>query len=298
MAGVAGWGFWAYRTAPQFWKRYSEQRKRPILASPHLPKPSAWPDSGLFAAWVGHSTVLLKIDGTTVLTDPVFSRRAGIHLGVVTLGVKRLVHPALAISDLPKIDVILLSHAHMDHFDIPSLRVLENRATTVVTARHTSDLLRVRRYGRVQELGWDERVRIGPLEIRGVAVNHWGARMRTDLHRGYNGYLLEAGRHRVVFGGDTAATTSFRSLKTSRPVDLAIMPVGAYNPWIHYHCNPEQAWQMANDAGAEFFLPIHHQTFALSREPYLEPIERVDRAAGQHRHRVAVRRIGQEFQLG
>jgi L-ascorbate metabolism protein UlaG (beta-lactamase superfamily) len=131
--------------------------------------------------------------------------------------------------------------------------------------------------------------------VRGVEVNHWGARMRTDRYRGYNGYLIEAGRRRVLFAGDTAATTAFRKLRTSRPIDLAIMPIGAYNPWVHYHCTPEQAWHMANDAGADFVLPIHHQTFSLGREPLLEPIERLYRSAGREPERIALRRIGQEF---
>ena len=121
--------------------------------------------------------------------------------------------------------------------------------------------------------------------------------MRSDTYRGYNGYTIEAGRFRVLFGGDTAITTAFRSLKGSRPYDLAIMPVGAYNPWIHAHCTPEQAWQMANDAGAEFLLPVHHQTFTLGREPYLEPIERIFAAAGNRPDRVAVKHIGQEFRI-
>ena len=294
---MTGLGSWALRAAPHFWKRLAEDRKHPILPAPLRPDPAAWPDTGLFAAWLGHATVLLKLDGVTVLTDPVFSRRVGLNFGPFTLGLKRFVAPALRISDLPKIDLLLLSHAHMDHFDLPSLRRLERRSTAVVTARSTSDLLRVRRYQRVQELGWGERAAVGPLEVRAFQVNHWGARMRTDSHRGYNGYVLEAGRYRVLFGGDTANTDSFRSLKTSRPFDLALMPVGAYNPWIHYHCTPEQAWQMAGDAGSEFFLPIHHQTFALSREPRLEPIERVYGAAGRHAHRVAIRQIGQEFRV-
>src|SRR5215469_18620725 len=113
---------WARQAAPQFWKRYQEERKRRILPAPERPNPKAWPDQGVYAAWIGHSTVLLKIDGITILTDPVFSRRVGIRLGPVTLGIKRLVEPALAIKDLPRIDLILLSHAHMDHFDIRSLR--------------------------------------------------------------------------------------------------------------------------------------------------------------------------------
>jgi len=239
----------------------------------------------------------MKIDGTTVLTDPVFSTRIGIRFGPVTLGIKRIVEPALIPADLPKIDVILLSHAHMDHFDRPSLRRLESRNTVVVTASRTSDLLRARRYGRVHELRWGETAKAGPRTIGAFAVNHWGARMRTDTYRGYNGYTLEAGRYRILFGGDTAVTTSFRNLKRRQPFDLALMPVGAYNPWIHYHCTPEQAWQMAEDAGFEHFLPIHHQTLMLSREPYLEPIERVYAAASRHPDRVAVRQIGQEFRM-
>jgi L-ascorbate metabolism protein UlaG (beta-lactamase superfamily) len=249
------------------------------------------------AVWLGHSTVLLNIDGTTILTDPVFSKRVGLNLKVATLGIKRLVPPAMAIPELPKIDVILLSHAHFDHFDIPSLRALENRRTAVITASRTADLLRVNRWSQVRELKWGESAAIGPLQIRAFPVNHWGARMRRDTYRGFNGYTIDSGRHRVLFGGDTAATDSFRSLKSSRRFDLALMPVGAYNPWIRSHCTPEQAWRMANDAGAEFLLPIHHQTFALSREPYFEPIERTVMAAGRHPDRVALQRIGEGFQL-
>ena len=241
--------------------------------------------------------MLLKIDGVTLLTDPVFSARAGIGIGPVTVGLKRLVAPALTMAELPKIDVVLLSHAHMDHFDIRSLRKLENPWTTVVTAARTSDLLRAGRYGAVHEVAWGERVRVGSLEIRAFQVRHWGARMRSDTYRGYNGYTIESGKHRVLFGGDTAMTPLFRELRTSRPYDLAIMPVGAYNPWIHAHCTPEQAWQMAQDAGAEFFLPVHHQTFRLSREPYFEPIERLQESARNHPDRVALHRIGQQFHL-
>jgi L-ascorbate metabolism protein UlaG (beta-lactamase superfamily) len=297
LAGAAGLGTWAYRTAPAFWKQYSSDVKRDVLPAPEHPDPRQWADRGLFAAWLGHSTVLLKIDGFTIITDPVFSRRVGINLGLFTLGLKRLVEPALELPRLPKVDLVLLSHAHFDHFDIPSLRRLENRGTAVITASRTGDLLRPPRYASVHELGWGESATAGPLTVRAFQVNHWGARMRSDTYRGYNGYTLEAGRHRVLFGGDTAITTHFRTLKNSRAFDLAIMPVGAYNPWIHYHCTPEQAWNMANEAGCEFFLPVHHQTFALSREPYLEPIERVQEAAGNHPDRIAIHRIGQEFRL-
>jgi L-ascorbate metabolism protein UlaG (beta-lactamase superfamily) len=251
----------------------------------------------LYAAWLGHSSVLLKIDGVTLLTDPVLGDRVGVSLGPLTVGLKRLVAPALRVHQLPKIDVVLLSHAHMDHFDLATLRALESRSTTVVTARKTSDLLRVHRYAAVKELGWGDSARVGALALRAFEVNHWGARMHGDTYRGYNGYLIESGRYRVLFGGDTAATTAFRALRSSRRIDLAIMPVGAYDPWIRYHCTPEQAWQMGNDAGAEIFLPVHHQTFPLSREPRQEPIERLYGAAGKEPERIGLQRIGQEMHL-
>jgi L-ascorbate metabolism protein UlaG (beta-lactamase superfamily) len=295
LAGLAGLGFTAWRAAPRFWQQFSKEIGRPILDAPERPRPREWPAHGLHAAWLGHSTVLLNVDGTTILTDPVFSDRIGLNFGPLTLGLKRLVAPAVKLRQLPRIDVVLLSHAHMDHFDIPSLRALEDRRVTVVTARNTSDLLRPERYGRVQELGWSQSARVGPLRITAFEVNHWGARMRSDTYRGYNGYVIEAAGRRILFAGDTADTTLFRPLRSSRPFDLAIMPIGAYNPWIRYHCTPEQAWRMANEAGAEIVLPVHQQTFQLSSEPAAEPMERLYQAAGPHADRIAVSRIGQVF---
>src|SRR5450432_212724 len=117
LSNVANLGAWAVKTAPEFWRRLSADRKRDVLPAPCQPDPNAWPDTGLHAAWLGHSTVLIKVDGVTIVTDPVLSLRAGIRVGPATLGVKRLVEPALMMDELPPIDVILLSHAHFDHFD-------------------------------------------------------------------------------------------------------------------------------------------------------------------------------------
>jgi len=267
--------------------------KREAEAAPRRPRIGRWPKEGLHAAWIGHSTVVISIDGFIVITDPVFSNRIGIGLGPVTVGLKRLVEPALTLAEIPRADLILLSHAHMDHFDLPSLRRLEGRKTTVITAVNTSDLLRVKRYGAVHELGWGQSMRVGLATVRAFEVNHWGARMRNDTQRSYNGYVIEAGRYRVVFGGDTAYTDSFKRVRTSQAVDLAIMPIGAYNPWIRAHCTPEQAVRMADDAGADFILPVHHRTFALSSEPVGEPMERLLSAAGEDR--VCLREIGGEF---
>lgn len=297
VAGAAGLASFARRVGPAFLNQYTGELKRRIVPASSIPTPHRWPDRGLFAAWLGHSTVLLKIDGFTILTDPVFSVRAGIHLGPMALGIKRLVAPALPVAGLPHIDLILLSHAHMDHTDLPSLRKLENPKTAVIIAANNSDLLRVRRYRQVQELCWRESARFGPAKVSAFEVNHWGARMRTDTFRGYNGYTIQIGRYKILFAGDTAMTSSFRALRDGKPYDLAIMPIGAYNPWIRVHCTPEQAWEMGNAARSEFFLPVHHQTFPLGREPKLEPIERFYDAAQSRPDRVAIRGIGQEWQI-
>ena len=295
--GVAGLGTMAYRAAPGFWQQYVREFRRPILNPSEHPSPHLWSNRGVHVAWLGHATVLMKVEGMIILTDPVFSDRVGLSLGPLTLGLKRLTAPALSLAGIPRPDLILLSHAHMDHMDLPSLRALEHPRTSVITAMKTSDLLRVNRYARVTELGWGQSAFAGTAEIRAFEVNHWGARMRTDTYRGYNGYLIESGRYRILFGGDTANTDLFRKLRASRPIDLAVMPIGAYNPWIYYHCTPEQAWRMGNEAGAEFFAAVHHQTFQLSREPFSEPIERFHEAARQHPDRVAISAIGQQFQI-
>jgi L-ascorbate metabolism protein UlaG (beta-lactamase superfamily) len=293
--GLVGAGALLYQAAPGFWQQYTREFKRPVAPPPLVPNPLSWPDQGLHGAWLGHSTVLLKIDGITILTDPVFSTRAGLHLGVVTLGVKRLVAPALNQANLPPIDLIVLSHAHMDHFDIPSLRRLESRGTNVITAPKTSDLLRVGHYASVQEAGWGEQKHAAGVSVRGLEVNHWGARLRTDTYRGYNGYLIEAGRYRVLFAGDTADTSKLLRVAGSKRVDMIIMPIGAYNPWVRFHCTPEQAWRIAQEARADRFLPVHHSTFQLSREPVGEPLERLHAAAGRDDHRILIHRIGEEF---
>jgi L-ascorbate metabolism protein UlaG (beta-lactamase superfamily) len=214
------------------------------------------------------------MDGFTILTDPVFSRRCGIDLGVATLGPKRLVSPALTVEELPKIDLVLLSHAHFDHWDMPSLAAVASKDIPVICAKETSDLLTPARWKSVEEMAWRDRKRFGPVEITGVEVKHWGARVRRDTHRGYTGYLLESASGRILFSGDTAFTDKFKELRSSRDIDLAIMPIGAYNPWIASHCTPEQAVQMADWAGARQILPVHHKTFVLSNEPVEEPLER------------------------
>jgi len=280
-----------------FWRQLREDLTRAVPPPGLRPDPSRWPNQGLHAAWLGHSTVLVKIDGVTILTDPVLQDCVGVDLRVATVGMKRLVGPALLAAELPPVDLILSSHAHMDHLDLATMRSLESPHTEVVMALSTADLIRSTRYRAVAEVGWGEAYRAAcGAVVRGLEVKHWGARMRTDTHRGYGGYLIEHGRWRVLFAGDTADTDAFRRQRRG-DTHLALMPVGAYDPWIYAHCNPEQAWRMANEFAAEYVLPIHHSTFQLSREPRTEPVERLLAAAGSQASRVVAYEIGAEFHL-
>lgn len=295
--GAAGVGIAVYKAVPSmFWKRVSDDFKRDVLPAPLTPDPSKWPDAGLHVAWLGHSTVLLKVDGYTLITDPVLNPWIGVDLRVATVGMKRLVAPALKADQLPKIDLILSSHAHMDHMDLATVRSLEGPNTEVVMAKATIDLIRGDRFRNVRELGWGESAQVGPLKIKALEVKHWGARLRTDTYRGYNGYMIDSGKYRVLFAGDTANTDAFKVQRNGN-IDLGIFPIGAYDPWIYAHCNPEQAWRMLNEFGVDRAIGIHHKTFQLSSEGYNEPIERFVLAAGNSESRIVAREIGSEFHL-
>jgi L-ascorbate metabolism protein UlaG (beta-lactamase superfamily) len=273
---------------------------RPIAPAFARPEPEKWSDAAVTLAWLGHATVLINFFGITILTDPTLFPRVGIRLPGFTIGPKRLIAPALGFDELPKIDIILLSHAHFDHFDLQTLRRFDEH-TRVISAAHTRDLLRWTRLRDITELHWNEQKSIetsaGKIDILAFSVKHWGARKQRDTYRGYNGYVLERNGRRILFAGDTALTNSFAKLRERGRIDLAIMSIAAYNPWIRSHCTPEQAIDMANAAGARFILPVHHQTFRLSFEPLREPIERFEAALHKSPERIALRQIGETFVL-
>ena len=266
----------------------------PMLPAPYRPDPAQWTDDSTTLAWLGHATVLGNFAGAWFLTDPALESRIGIGRGLAKFGPRRLIAPALRPRELPPIDLLLLSHAHMDHTDLGTLRFLP-RDVPVVVQPGNADL--VRRFRRVYQLGWGERAEVGGIEIESVEVRHWGARMITDRHRGYGGYLLRRSGRAILFAGDTAYTEALAPVGRRVAVDVAILPIGAYDPWIANHASPEQAWRMAQGLGAQHLVPIHHSTFRLSREPAGEPIERLLTAAGDQAHRVALTDIGQTFTL-
>ncbi|HEV2294466.1 MAG TPA: MBL fold metallo-hydrolase [Tepidisphaeraceae bacterium] len=263
----------------------------PPARAPFIPDLARWDDHSLAALWVGHATVLLRVGGMTILTDPVMSNRVGLGLGLITGGPRRLVAPALSVGELPRLDLILLSHAHFDHLDRPTL-VRLNKHVPVITAHHTKDLVRDLGFRKVSELRWGEQKTIGPATITAREVLHWGARTFYDQHRGFNAYLIESGGRRVLYGGDTAYGEHFRDL---RRVDLAVLGIGAYDPYVAAHATPEQALAMADHVRAERVLGMHHGTFRLSFEPDGEPMERLLTAAGRDTERIVARQIGQAF---
>ncbi len=253
--------------------------------------PAASERDELSARWLGHASVLIRVGGVTILTDPVLSDRVGVRLGKWTIGVERVAAPALTPADLPPIDLVLLSHAHFDHLDRPTLRAIASDRTTVVTPRNVGRVV-PRGFRRVIELPWGRQMRFRGLCIRSIEPAHWGARIAWDRHREYAAFSILAPDHSVLFGGDTAMTNAFSEFG---PIDLGILGIGAYEPEIHNHATPEQAWEMFVGAGGRYLLPMHHSTFALGNEPLDEPMQRLLACAGRHADRVVCRVIGEAW---
>jgi len=291
------------RWLTHLWREWTVESWRPIAPAFAKPELSKWSDARITAAWIGHATVLINFFGIKILTDPALFPRIGIRLPGFTIGPKRLTAPALRFPELPQIDLIVLSHAHFDHFDLRTLRRFDE-LTRVITAPNTADLLRRTRLRDITELRWGETKVLniagqmkGDIAISAFQVKHWGARKQRDDYRGYNGYVIKRNGRSILFSGDTAMTSTFAELSQDGPIDLAIMSIGAYNPWIQSHCTPEQAIEMATAAGAQFIVPVHHQTFRLSFEPFREPIERFEAALSNTPERIALRDIGETFVL-
>lgn len=265
----------------------------PPAPAPQKPDLSNWEHRDLSAVWIGHATILLRLGGQTILIDPVFSNRIGVGLGLMTGGPRRYFAPALKIEELPPLDLILLSHAHYDHLDRPTLSRL-NKRVAVVTSLHTLDLIRDLGFRRATELQWGEELQVDGVKITARAVRHWGARTFYDHHRGYNAYLIESGRRRVLFAADTAYQDAFKDIGR---VDLGIFGIGAYDPYVAAHATPEQALMMADHVRAERILPMHHSTFRLSHEPMREPIQRLLSAVGRDEERIVAQRVGDSWSL-
>ncbi len=265
-----------------------------VSATP--PDPRSWSDGGITLTWIGHSTFLINLEGTIILTDPVFSDKVGVDLLLATVGPARFVPPALTARDLPRLDLVLVSHAHMDHYDIPSLKSLPRDVPTIM-ARDTSEFADGLGLTRVQELDWGQTAEVDGVRIEAIPVQHWGRRYPWDRERGYNGLLLTKHKRSVLFAGDTAySDRMIAALKGRRP-DVLMLPIGGYDPYIQSHASPEQAWDMFREAQARYLVPMHWRTFRLSHEHSFEPHERLTRTVNGAGATIALQTIGETWSL-
>jgi L-ascorbate metabolism protein UlaG (beta-lactamase superfamily) len=269
------------RKAKQFSKlvRHSVMTRRTGLSRP----PTLATNSQLGVTFIGHSSFFVQIGGLNVVVDPNFARWLFV--------LKRLRHPGLRISDLPPIDAVLVTHAHFDHLHRPSLRAIA-RATrrlsgerpVIICPQNVRDLVFDLGFERVVELQWWEAARMGGIEITATPANHWGARIIRDMHRGFGGFVLRAGKHSIYHSGDTAYFEGFHEIGNRLRPEVAMLPIGAYHPpsFRAVHTSPEDAVQAFCDLKARWMVPMHYGTFKLSHEPMEEPVQRLRDDAARH----------------
>ncbi len=276
------------------WQRWREGRPPsppPEMlprAEPELAVPRVAAGAGaLRVTWVGHATFLVQLPGVTLLTDPIFSRRAS---PLRWAGPKRLSPPGLTLDDLPPVDAVLLSHDHYDHLDKPTVRALHRRFgddLTWFTPLGYARWLAPRGVKRVRELDWWEESRLEGegvvATVRALPARHWTSRRLFDARkRLWCGWSVEVEGGKVLFAGDSGYAPCFAEIgERAGPFDAALIPVGAYDPrWFMRpaHMNPEEAAQVSRDVKARATVAMHWGTFRLADEPPLEPPHRAREA--------------------
>lgn len=275
----------------------------------YKPDPANWRADEINIAWIGHSTVLINFYGKFILTDPVFYERVGLYFLGLTFGPSRFTHPALALDEIPKPDLVLLSHAHMDHMDFASLRDLTSKYPNeidCITAYNTKDVIEELKWKSLQEMDWKDQMEFQGFNFTAIEVRHFGWRFPWERDRSknyfengrsYNAYLIERNGKKILFGGDTAMSELFQPLKNEN-IDIAIMPIGAYQPWKKNHCNPEEALIMADHhLKAKYFVPIHTKTFKQGSEPILEPLNWLRESVVNYNIKLGLDDIGQTLTI-
>ena len=239
------------------------------------------PETGLRATWIGHSSVLIEIDGARILLDPVWARRASPS---TLIGPKRFHPPPIPIDELPALDAIMTSHDHYDHLDRDVVRALakdptQSRARFVVPLGVGAHL---ERWGvapeRITELDWGESTTVGPLTLTATPARHFSGRGLSDRnHTLWASWSVKGPVNRVFHSGDTGPFAGFAEIGTQHgPFDLTLMKVGAYDEqWPDIHLNPEQAVEAHTRLRGKAFLPIHWGTFNMAFHRWDEPADRV-----------------------
>jgi len=255
------------------------------------------PDEDLRVTWLGHSTVLVEIDGHRVLTDPVWSKRV---TPVPGIGPKRFFLPPLPIEELPPLDAVVISHDHYDHLDRKTIEALKERAPRFVVPLGVGAYLED--WGvdpaRIVELDWWEETPVGALTLTATPARHFSGRKITSFYQDHTlwaGWSIAGPRHRVYYSGDTAMFPGFTEIGDRLgPFDLTLMEVGAYDElWPDVHMGPEQAVEAHRMVRGGLMLPVHWGTFNLANHSWTEPAERVLAAAGAAGVSVTLPRPGQ-----
>jgi L-ascorbate metabolism protein UlaG (beta-lactamase superfamily) len=285
------------------------QAKQAPVYSENKPDPALWNGDEINIAWIGHSTVLMNFLGTTILTDPVLFERIGVSIFGMTFGPSRFTHPALTVDEIPKPDIILLSHAHMDHMDYETLSTITNKFPNQIdclTAFNTADVIAELGWKSLQEIDWDDQTELQGVKFKALKVKHFGWRYPWEKDRSkgyikdgrsYNALILEKGGKKILFGGDTAYQEYFKSIQEEN-IEIAIMPIGAYQPWKWNHCNPEEALIMASEhVKAKYFIPIHTKTFKQGTEPIEEPLNWLKDSVSNYKIQLGLDDIGKTFTL-
>ena len=231
--------------------------------------------NGRQVIWIGHSTLLLTIDGITILTDPVFSLRAS---PFSSFGPKRVTPPALQIIDLPKIDAIIISHNHYDHLDIKSLKELNKTQPQIrfFVPLGLKNLLIKNGLEFVHELDWWEKATFNGLTFTATPVNHWSSRSLFDRNKTlWSGWMIDWPNYRFYFAGDSGYSNDFIETRNRLgSPDLAAIAIGAYAPrnfMKQSHINPEEAVRVFEDLSAKRAIAIHWGTYKLTTELLSEP---------------------------
>jgi L-ascorbate metabolism protein UlaG (beta-lactamase superfamily) len=243
-----------------------------IDAQPHVPP--ALEDSAATVTFIGHSTFLIQAPGGNLLTDPMYSMRAG---PFNIAGPKRVRPPAVRFEDLPPIATILLSHNHYDHCDLPTLRRIAKRFDpVVVTPIGNGKAVRSAGIRKVEEGDWWDTVMVNGSSITLTPAQHFSARTPWDRNRAlWSGFAFTAGGKRMYFAGDSGYAPLFKDIGARiGPIDLALIPIGAYEPrWFMkpVHMNPEEAAQAHLDVGSAQSIGMHFGTFQLTTEGIDDP---------------------------
>lgn len=253
------------------WKFTSRPEQSPVFISDvrQSKPPRRVEGNELRVTLVNHSTVLLQFDARNILTDPIWSERAS---PMSWIGPRRHRKPGIAWDDLPPIDVVLLSHNHYDHWDIPTLRRLAGRGhSNFVTPARSRSLLESEKKVRAGELDWGESVTVAGVKIHSVPALHFSGRGLFDRNRAlWCGYMIETQQRMIYFAGDTAFGAHFAQIRERfGSPRIALLPIGAYQPrWFMapVHMAPGEAVRAHEILGAATSIAIHHGTFQLTDE--------------------------------